>query len=163
MVRDRLEDTVHGIVATLVQVLTAARDLATAVQGTRSLALLGTVQDVRAQAADLVHDGFVTEVGTDRLVHLPRYLRAAAYRLDKAADNPARDEQLAWQVHDLEQLWGQTRARVTARTTVPADLAALDEVRWLLQELRVSLFAQQLGTPVPVSDKRIRKALAAIG
>lgn len=162
-VRDRLEDTVHTLVGTLVQVLTAARELDTAIRGTRSLALLGTVQDVKDQLADLVHPGFVSEVGATRLPHLPRYLRAATVRLDKAGDNPSRDEQLAWQVHDLEQLLGQTRARVTSRTPVPADLAALDEVRWLIQELRVSLFAQQVGTPVPVSDKRVRKALAGIG
>lgn len=161
-VRDRLEDAVHRVVQDLVAVLAAARDLDGAVRGTRSLALLGTVRDVQEQAERLVHDGFVSETGADRLPHLARYLRAAAYRLDKAAANPARDEQLAWQVRDLEQLLGQTRARVTSRTLVPADLAALDDARWLLEELRVSLFAQQLGTPVPVSEKRIRKALAAL-
>ncbi|WP_158370860.1 ATP-dependent RNA helicase HrpA [Cellulosimicrobium cellulans] len=161
-VRDRLEDAVHRVVQDLVAVLAAARDLDGAVRGTRSLALLGTVRDVQEQAERLVHDGFVSDTGADRLPHLARYLRAAAYRLDKAAANPARDEQLAWQVRDLEQLLGQTRARVTSRTLVPADLAALDDARWLLEELRVSLFAQQLGTPVPVSEKRIRKALAAL-
>lgn len=161
-VRDRLEDAVHRVVQGLVAVLAAARDLDGAVRGTRSLALLGTVRDVQEQAERLVHDGFVSETGADRLPHLARYLRAAAYRLDKAAANPARDEQLAWQVRDLEQLLGQTRARVTSRTLVPADLAALDDARWLLEELRVSLFAQQLGTPVPVSEKRIRKALSAL-
>ena len=161
-VRDRLEDAAHRVVGDLVAVLGAARDLDAAVRGTRSLALLGTVRDVRAQAEALVHDGFVAETGADRLPHLTRYLRAAAHRLDKAGANPARDEQLAWQVHDLEQLLGQTRARVTSRTPVPADLAALDDARWMIEELRVSLFAQQLGTPVPVSEKRIRKALAAL-
>jgi ATP-dependent helicase HrpA len=161
-VRAGLEDTVHGVVGDLVSVLAAARDLDGAVRGTRSLALLGAVQDVKQQAEALVHDGFVAETGAERLPHLARYLRAAARRLDKAGDNPARDEQLAWQVRDLEQLLSQTRARVTSRTLVPADLAALDEVRWLLEELRVSLFAQQLGTPTPVSEKRIRKALSAL-
>ncbi|HEY0216756.1 MAG TPA: DUF3418 domain-containing protein, partial [Cellulomonas sp.] len=161
-VRDRIEDTAHALVGHLVTVLGAWRDLDAAVRGTRSLALLGTVQDVQAQSAALVHPGFVSETGSTRLPHLARYLRAAAHRLDKAGDNPARDEQLAWQVHDLEQLLGQTRARVTSRTIVPTDLAALDEARWMIEELRVSLFAQQLGTPVPVSEKRIRKALAAL-
>lgn len=161
-VRDRLEDAAHRVVGDLVAVLGAARDLDAAVRGTRSLALLGTVRDVQAQSEALVHDGFVAETGAGRLPHLARYLRAAAHRLDKAGANPARDEQLAWQVHDLEQLLGQTRARVTSRTPVPADLAALDDARWMIEELRVSLFAQQLGTPVPVSEKRIRKALAAL-
>lgn len=161
-VQDGLEDTVHRIVGDLVSVLAAARDLDGAIRGTRSLALLGTVQDVKAQSETLVHDGFVSDTGADRLPHLTRYLRAATHRLDKAGTNPARDEQLAWQVHDLEQLLGQTRARLTSRTPVPADLAALEEVRWSIEELRVSLFAQQLGTPVPVSEKRIRKALSGL-
>lgn len=162
-VRDRLEDTVHQLVGTLVQVLTAARDLDSAIRGTRSLALLGTVQDVKDQLGSLVYDGFISATGTDRLAQLPRYLRAATHRLDKAGDNPTRDEQLAWQVHDLEQLLGQTRARVTSRAPVPAELTAVEDVRWMIQELRVSLFAQQIGTPVPVSEKRVRKALASIG
>lgn len=161
-VRDRLEDAVHRLVGDLVTVLAAARDLDAAVRGTRSLALLGAVQDVREQAGRLVHDGFVSRTGADRLPHLARYLHAAAIRLEKAADNPARDEQLAWQVHDLEKLLDAARARRESRTPVPGDAAALDEVRWLVEELRVSLFAQQLGTAQPVSDKRIRKALAAL-
>ncbi|WP_454050455.1 ATP-dependent RNA helicase HrpA [Cellulomonas sp. Marseille-Q8402] len=161
-VRAGLEDAVHAVVGDLVTVLAAARDLDAAVRGTRSLALLGAVRDVQEQASRLVHDGFVSETGAERLPQLSRYLRAAAHRLDKAGANPTRDEQLAWQVHDLEQLLGQTRARVTSRTPVPADLATLDEVRWLLEELRVSLFAQQLGTPVPVSEKRIRKTLSSL-
>jgi ATP-dependent helicase HrpA len=163
LVRDRLEDTVHALVGHLVTVLTAWRELDGAIRGTRSLALLGTVQDVQTQSTALVHPGFVSETGADRLPDLTRYLRAAAHRLDKAGDNPARDEQLAWQVHDMEQLYGQTRARVTSRTPVPADLAALEDARWLIEELRVSLFAQQIGTRVPVSEKRVRKALAALG
>ncbi len=161
-VRDRLEDAVHRLVGDLVAVLAAARDLDVAVRGTRSLALLGTVQDVREQADRLVHDGFVARTGADRLPHLARYLRAASVRLEKAADNPARDEQLAWQVHDLEKLLDAARARRATRTPVPGEAAALDEVRWLIEELRVSLFAQQLGTAQPVSDKRVRKALAAL-
>ena len=112
--------------------------------------------------AALVHDGFVAETGAARLPHLTRYLRAAQHRLAKAADNPNRDAELAWKVHDLENLLHPARARVAAGPPDPTKAAALTDVRWMLEELRVSLFAQQLGTPSPVSEKRVRAALAAI-
>ncbi|SFK46901.1 ATP-dependent RNA helicase HrpA [Cellulomonas sp. KH9] len=162
-VRDGLEDDVHRVVGDLVTVLTAWRELDAEVRGANSLALLATAQDVREQSARLVHDGFVSEVGAERLPQLVRYLRAARHRLSKAAENPTRDADLAWQVHDVEELYTAARERARTAAPDPARDATLDDVRWLLEELRVSLFAQQLGTPVPVSPTRIRKALAALG
>ncbi|WP_163275947.1 DUF3418 domain-containing protein, partial [Cellulomonas iranensis] len=162
-VRDTLEDDVHRVVADLVAVLTAWRELDADVRGSASLALLATAQDLRAQSAALVHDGFVSEVGADRLPQLVRYLRAARHRLTKAAENPQRDADLAWQVQDVEDLYVAARERARTASPDAARDAALDDVRWLVEELRVSLFAQQLGTPVPVSPTRIRKALAALG
>ncbi|OZB51006.1 MAG: ATP-dependent helicase [Cellulomonas sp. 14-74-6] len=161
-VRDRLEDEVHRLVGDLVAVLTAWREVQAAVRASSSLALLGTARDVRDQADALVHDGFVSQVGADRLPQLTRYLRAAAYRLTKAAENPQRDESLAAQVREVQGLYRDTVTRTAGRPPDAVRTAALDEVRWMLEELRVSLFAQQLGTPVPVSTTRIRKALAAI-
>jgi ATP-dependent helicase HrpA len=153
-VRDGLEDAVHGVVGNLVTVLTAWRELDVDLRGASSLALLATSQDVRVQANRLVHDGFVSRTGAARLPQLTRYLRAAQLRLSKAADNPQRDADLGWQVRDVAEQLDAVRAG--------ADPAAVDEIRWLIEELRVSLFAQQLGTPVPVSPTRIRKAIAAL-
>lgn len=153
-VRERLEDTVFAVVTDLVAVLTAWRELDAEIRARSSLALLATAQDVRSQAARLVHDGFVGETGADRLPHLTRYLKAARHRLVKAADNPQRDADLAWQVQDVEALYDEAVAQRPADPEVRA-------VRWMLEELRVSLFAQQLGTPVPVSPTRIKKALTS--
>ena len=161
-VRDGLEDDVHRVVGDLVAVLTAWRELDADVRGSSSLALLATAQDVREQSAALVHDGFVSRVGAERLPQLVRYLRAARHRLTKAAENPTRDADLAWQVHDVADLYTAARERAAQASPDPARDAVLDDVRWLLEELRVSLFAQQLGTPVPVSPTRIRKALAPL-
>ena len=91
--------------------LTAWRELDAEIRARSSLALLATAQDVRAQAARLVHDGFVSETGADRLPHLARYLRAARHRLVKAADNPQRDADLAWQVQDVEALYDEAVAK----------------------------------------------------
>ncbi|MGV8966987.1 MAG: ATP-dependent RNA helicase HrpA [Cellulomonas sp.] len=159
-VRRDLEDTVFRIVADVVAVLTASRALDGAVRSATSLALLNTLQDVRDQAAALVHDGFVAETGAARLPHLVRYLKAARHRLAKAADDPHRDAETAWRIRELEDAYAEARARA-ARSAPDANLtAALAEVRWMLEELRVSLFAQQLGTPGPISEKRIRTVLA---
>ncbi len=157
--RDTLEDRTARVAEDAAAVLTAARELDGDLRGASSLALLATVQDVRGQLAALVPDGFVVRTGAERLPHLVRYLRAARHRLTKAAANPGRDEGLAWQVRELEQEYRAVRD--SERPPDPARDARLREVRWLLEELRVSLFAQHLGTPVPVSAKRIRTLLAA--
>jgi ATP-dependent helicase HrpA len=115
---------------------------------------------VRSQLAALVQPGFVSEAGAARLPHLLRYVRAAQHRLTKAAESPQRDEGLAWQVHELQQAYDDALAAARAGAADARRDARLAEVRWMLEELRVSLFAQQLGTPQPVSPKRIRTALA---
>ncbi len=157
--RDTLEERTARVAADVAAVLAAARELDAALRESSSLALLGAVQDIRGQLAALVPDGFVVRTGAGRMPQLVRYLRAARHRLAKAAQNPGRDEGLAWQVRELEEEYRSARA--SALSPDEAREARLVEVRWLLEELRVSLFAQQLGTPVPVSAKRIRALLAA--
>ena len=159
-VRRGLEDIVHRTVTDLVVVLAAARELDGAVRAATSLALLNTLQDIREQAAALVHDGFIAETGAARLPHLARYLRAAKHRLAKAASDPNRDAETAWKIHDLEDTYADARKKAAHAAPDAARDTALAEVRWMLEELRVSLFAQQLGTPGPVSEKRIRTVLA---
>ncbi|NCT91048.1 DUF3418 domain-containing protein [Cellulomonas sp. APG4] len=158
--RDALEDRTRAVADDAARVLAAARELDGRIRAASSLTLLPTVSDVRAQLDALVHDGFVAEAGAARLPHLVRYLRAAAHRIDKAAENPTRDEGLAWQVREVSEEYAQALAAARTASPDPARDARLEEVRWMLEELRVSLFAQQLGTAHPVSPKRIRTALA---
>lgn len=122
--------------------------------------LLNTLTEVRDQIAWLVHPGFVSQTPPDRLAHLPRYLRAAQRRIERAEDNVHQDANLAWRVAKLVEEYEAAASAARHATADPARSATLEEVRWLLEGLRVSLFAQQLGTPVKVSEKRIRKLLA---
>ena len=163
--RPALEAEVHRVLGEVVRVLTASRELDAAIRSSTSTAVLRTVTDVRAQHEALVREGFVSATPHERLGHLARYLRAATHRIAKATERPDRDEALAKQVRSL------TEAIAAARTDVDAEpdaagraerLERLAEVRWLVEELRVSLFAQHLGTAVPVSEKRIAKAIAAL-
>ncbi len=162
-VRDGLEDAVLDVARQAAAALTAARELDVAVRAATSLALLATLQELREQSAALVGDGFVRATPADRLPHLARYLRAGAHRLEKAQQDPSKDAQLAWQVAQVVEAYDTVRAAHAKGRPEPATVAALDGVRWMLEELRVSLFAQRLGTDGPVSEQRIRKALGAIG
>jgi ATP-dependent helicase HrpA len=162
-VRRHLEDEVYRVVGHVVAALSASRTLEAEVRASGSLALLNTLQDIREHRASLIHDGFVSATPPRRLPHLARYLRADSHRLTKAAENPARDSDLAWRIGDVTAAYEKARAAYAAGTPDAARAAELADVRWLLEELRVSLFAQQLGTDGTVSEKRIRKVLAPGG
>ncbi|MDR0564204.1 MAG: ATP-dependent RNA helicase HrpA [Azoarcus sp.] len=112
------------------------------------------VADVRAQIAALLPADFLLAFEWERLVHFPRYLKAAALRLDKLRDDPARDSKLIAEWKTLALPW-QRETATRARSGVP--VPELETFRWLLEELRVSLFAQTLKTPMPVSAKRLQK------
>jgi len=124
-----------------------------------SLAILAHLTRIKEHAASLLGDGFISRTGIDHLADLPRYLEADMIRLDKLQENPRRDEQLAWQVEAVTQHWEQARARLSPRRRAQADAREID---WMIEELRVSLFAQTLGTRYTVSDKRIRRAIAEL-
>jgi ATP-dependent helicase HrpA len=113
--------------------------------------------DMRAQLAGLIYPGFAAATGYRRLPHLTRYLRGIERRLDKLPENPARDAANMAVAQRAEQAWRQAVADLPAARRDQPDVT---EVRWMLEELRVSLFAQTLGTRVPVSENRI---LAALG
>ncbi|GAA1722281.1 hypothetical protein GCM10009809_17440 [Isoptericola hypogeus] len=162
-VRRHLEDEVHRVVGHVVAALAAWRTVEGEVRASSSLALLNTLQDVRDHVAGLIHAGFVSATPPRRVPHLVRYLRAASYRLEKAQTNPARDAELSWRVHDVAEAYDKARAAYAAGPADPVRAAELDDVRWLIEELRVSLFAQQLGTDGAVSEKRIRKILSPGG
>ncbi|MFF4653214.1 ATP-dependent RNA helicase HrpA [Streptomyces sp. NPDC001380] len=118
--------------------------------------LLPAVSDVRAQLASLVHPGFVTETGWARLPDLRRYLLAAERRLEALPDHPQRDLQHLRRVQQLQEEYAELLASVPAGQRPSEELL---QIRWMLEELRVSFFAQTLGTPTPVSEKRISKAM----
>ncbi|MEW6313512.1 MAG: ATP-dependent RNA helicase HrpA [Pseudomonadota bacterium] len=116
-------------------------------------------QDIRAQCERLLPKGFLATVPYERLQHYPRYLKAAVARLDKLRADAARDARQAAELAPLERDY--TRRLAQCRKQGVED-ARLEEFRWLLEELRVSLFAQELKTPLPVSAKRLHKVLQSM-
>ena len=140
------------------RILASTRQVERAVTEVTSLQVLSSLTDVKDHLARLVRPGFVADTGVARLPDVQRYLRALLRRVEVLGTDPHRDGQHLWQVQELQAELEHAVA------SVPADSPgrdALAEVRWMLEELRVSLFAQSIGTPKPVSPQRIRKALAA--
>jgi ATP-dependent helicase HrpA len=129
----------------------------------RLVALPGTQRrlaaDVAAQRDRLVAPGFFAVTPWNQLVHLPRYLQALERRLAKYAENPARDAQHAQAV---SVFWERYREREQALRARGRHDPALEAFRWLLEELKVSLYAQELRTPFPISYKRLEKAWKAL-
>ncbi|HRP97238.1 MAG TPA: ATP-dependent RNA helicase HrpA [Rhodocyclaceae bacterium] len=112
------------------------------------------VADIQAQIAALMPRDFLVAYPWERLAHFTRYLKAAGVRLDKLRNNPARDQQLMGEWKSLAQAFERELA---AKRRSGVHDPALEEFRWLLEELRVGLFAQELKTPMPVSVKRLQK------
>jgi ATP-dependent helicase HrpA len=112
-------------------------------------------RDVGAQLAQLLPRDFVIATPYERLAQFPRYLKAVSARLDKLRTDPSRDARLAAELAPLETQWQREVARIRKQGASPD--AQLEQFRWLLEELRVQLFAQELKTPVPVSSKRLTK------
>ena len=138
------------------QVLEAAHDAEARLRATPSPPLAAAFADARAQFAALIYPGFVSETGLRRLPDLVRYLRAISRRLDTLAADPGRDAERTAIVHRVTDAYQQAVAELPPARRSGADVQA---VRWMIEELRVSLFAQVLGTPAPVSEKRILAAL----
>ena len=118
-----------------------------------------SLADIDEQVAFLVHRGFIAETPLDRLAEVPRYLEAVRGRLAKLPRNPARDLE---STRTLRALWTPVRddLRALRRSGEPVD-APRAECRWMLEELRISLFMQEMGTRYPVSGQRIERAWAA--
>ncbi|SDN95352.1 ATP-dependent RNA helicase HrpA [Geodermatophilus sp. DSM 45219] len=149
-------DTVRRVDA----VLTQAREVAVAIGAAPGRRVPeAAVADLRRQMGGLLHRGFVAAAGRRRLPDLVRYLKGMAHRLEKLPANAVRDELWTQQVAAVTAEYEQLRARVPA-TGAPDDPVA--RVRWMVEELRVSLFAQVVGTPRPVSEQRVYKAIDAL-
>lgn len=159
--RDRLEDQVEIIAAQVEAALEAKGQLDKAVGRNTSLALLDTLQEIREQAAALIAPRFIADADPAQLAHYGRYLKSLAYRLEKAAASPSQDAALAYQVREIEGQVSDAVEHAKGLPTNPARAAVLRQAQNMVWELRVSLFAQQLGTAHKVSAKRISRLLAS--
>ncbi|MBA4248017.1 MAG: ATP-dependent RNA helicase HrpA [Microbacterium sp.] len=159
--RDRvnagLPDRLFGIVATTAAVLAAAREVDVLVARSSSLQLMAPLADAREQLNALVHDGFIGRTGLARLPRLVIYLRGIIHRVERLNDNLGRDR--AWMLEVQQAVELYTAAGGTLPLSADPE-PRIRDARWMLEELRLSLFAQPLGAQGPISVQRIRKQLS---
>ena len=158
--RAQLTPLTRDVVTRVEAVLTQAREVAVAIGAAPGRRVPdAAVADLRRQMAGLLHKGFVAAIGRRRLPDVVRYLKAMAHRLEKLPANAARDALWMQQVEAVSAEYDQLRRQVPP-SGAPDD--PVTAVRWMVEELRVALFAQQLGTPRAVSEQRIYKAIDRI-
>ena len=165
VMRDELEDEVYRVARYAAAALKASQEVDRVVGAHTSLTLLGTLQEVREHAAALVPNGFIADTPPEYLAHLERYLRALAMRVEKASSSPSaasQDAALSFQVSQAQEMVDRARTKAASLPTDPQREALLEEARWMVEELRVSLFAQTLGTSRKVSLQRVTKLCAQI-
>ncbi|MFF7759864.1 ATP-dependent RNA helicase HrpA [Streptomyces griseorubiginosus] len=155
-VRSEIVDTTVRTVGQVQQVLAAWQACERRLKAVRSPALLANLADVRKQLDALVKPGFVTETGLRRLPDLMRYLVAADRRLQQMPTNAQRDTTRMEKVHEMQDEYAWLLEQLPQGRPVPQQVL---DVRWMIEELRVSYFAHALGTAYPISDKRIVKTI----
>ncbi|MPY93796.1 MAG: ATP-dependent RNA helicase HrpA [Acidimicrobiia bacterium] len=155
-VRAGLVDAALGASEAIGRVLTSLRSVEAGLDAVTAPALQPAVVDMRAQLDRLVHPGFVRAAGAPRLGDVARYLEAMEHRLGRLAADARRDLERTRQVQRLEAEYSQLAA------SLPAPAPGLEQVRWMLEELRVSYFAQSLGTAQPISEARVRRAMSEL-
>jgi ATP-dependent helicase HrpA len=156
-VRSGLHEVTADVVTHVESVLRLSHAVQTRLDDSRAGVVQPAVADMRAQLSGLIYPGFATATGYRRLPQLTRYLRGIDRRLDKLPENPARDAASMAVAQRVEQAYRQAVADLPQARRDDPDVT---EIRWMLEEFRVSLFAQTLGTLAPVSENRI---LASLG
>jgi ATP-dependent helicase HrpA len=158
-VRADLHDAAYEVIGKVRTVLAGWHAVESRLSQPAQPALLASLTDIRTQLGELVFPGFVTATGADRLTDLTRYLRAAERRLERLPLDPARDRAQLAIVATARDEYAQWLTELPAGADAWPDVRA---VRWMIEELRVNLFAQALGTPYPISEKRIYRAMDAV-
>jgi ATP-dependent helicase HrpA len=159
-VRAGLPAATLEVVTQVERILAVAHEVDVQRAGMRGHDLEPALADVAEQLSGLVYPGFVAATGWRRLPDVVRYLRAVQRRLEKVPQDPVRDWERMLQVEQVRQSYRQLLDRLPPGAPVPDEV---QEIRWMIEELRVSYFAQTLGTPHPVSDKRIFRAIEQVG
>jgi ATP-dependent helicase HrpA len=156
LVRAELIDTVFTVTAVVERILASTRRIEKQLKGTTSLALISALNDVKSQLEQLVYPGFVARTGYAQLSQMPRYLAAIEKRLERLPGNVQRDALNMAVVQRLEDDYDDAVSALLPGRRAGRELT---QVRWMIEELRVSLFAVELGTAYSVSEKRIRAVL----
>ena len=151
-VRENVNEVTVDIAQKVEQILTLTHQLNQRLKGKMDFTMVFALSDMKSQISGLIYQGFVQKSGYARLPDLLRYLQAIDKRMDKLAQDVNRDRAAMLRVEQVQQAYQQLLAKLPKSKPISDEVA---EIRYMIEELRVSLFAQQLGTKYQVSDKRI--------
>ncbi|MCM2680649.1 ATP-dependent RNA helicase HrpA [Echinimonas agarilytica] len=151
-VRAELNDAAVGIASSIEQILTVAHQLRRGLKGKIPFDQINSYNDIQSCLQRLVYKGFVSQSGGHKLIDIERYMKALLRRLEKLPENPAKDRQC---ILTMQRLYDRFEAVSKQRHVQKKATGDIEAIRWQLEELQVSLHAQQLGTNGPVSEKRI--------
>lgn len=152
--RSELVETASRLCGRVHEIAALYHQIRKRLKGGKVLSQAESLRDIHEQLEQLIYPGFISGTPAERFEHLPRYLQALLRRLDKLDADPGRDRAL---LRDIRPHWERWLERAEQHRRKHIDDPALSDFRWLLEEYRVSLFAQELKTAVPVSDKRLRQ------
>lgn len=158
-IRAELNDSTLAIAQQVERCLVLSHGVQKKLKGKVPLDQVQSYGDIKAHLQQLVFKGFVSELGAPRLSDIERYLKALAYRQEKLPVDPNRDRLRMLSIDKVTSAWQERLNKVPAGEVASKELR---DFRWMIEELRVSLFAQQLGTAYPVSEQRLMQALAAM-
>ncbi|SIO94034.1 ATP-dependent RNA helicase HrpB [Vibrio spartinae] len=156
-VRGELGDTVVDIAKQVEEILTTAYQINKKLKGKVDFTMAFALSDIKAQIESLIFKGFATECGWKKLPDILRYMKAIERRLEKLPIDPNKDRLHMLKIEAVTQDYRELLNKIPQGASIPENVKA---IRWMIEELRVSFFAQQLGTPYPVSDKRIKNAIS---
>ena len=151
-VRENVNEVTVDIAQKVEQILTLTHQLNQRLKGKMDFTMAFALSDMKSQIAGLIYQGFVQKSGYARLPDLLRYLQAIDKRMDKLTQDVNRDRAAMLRVEQVQQAYQQLLAKLPKSKPISDEVA---EIRYMIEELRVSLFAQQLGTKYQVSDKRV--------
>ena len=156
-VRENINEVTVDIAQKVEQILTLTHQLNQRLKGKMDFTMAFALSDMKSQISGLIYQGFVQKSGYARLPDLLRYLQAIDKRMDKLAQDVNRDRAAMLRVEQVQQAYQQLLAKLPKSKPISDEVA---EIRYMIEELRVSLFAQQLGTKYQVSEKRVLNAIS---
>ncbi|TCP95073.1 ATP-dependent helicase HrpA [Cricetibacter osteomyelitidis] len=158
-VRENLNDVTMDIAQQVERILTATFDINKRLKGKMDFTMAFALSDIKTQISGLIYPGFAEKTGYARLPDLHRYINAIDKRIDKLAQDVNRDRASMLRVEQVTQAYQQLLAKLPKSKPHSDDVK---EIRYMIEELRVSLFAQQLGTKYPISDKRVMNCIGSV-
>ncbi|WP_346776932.1 ATP-dependent RNA helicase HrpA [Thalassotalea sp. G2M2-11] len=158
-VRAEIADTVLNLAIKVEQVLRLAHEINKKLKGNVPLNVIQSHGDIKQHLAQLVYKGFITQSGFEKMADIERYLKAIQRRLEKLPVDPNQDRLKMLDIAKVQELYQQSLAKVQHD---PSLSAQVKQTRWMIEEFRVSLFAQNLKTAYPISAKRINQHLASL-